>query len=275
MVTKISIVSGAELKLTNVQTVPQMVVFGKKDPSVQAIINLPPNSGVGEVRGWGQPVSKLTITGAIQVELAGTFQHNYGLELTVPDALYVQEQKYNLANDFSAHLIVAIKSNLKEITKKTLGATRFDVPVSDLPPETRRVYEGYIRQIGDTINEAMKKAPGYMGLVNETYESLVVEGTDVTLENLADMMGMLAFNDKVALDGSKISNAAALELMEQINPSLPENRRIGTVFGSVIAPKMIAEAPPVANAVAVPAAVAAAACLTKAARKRPMAVTMP
>jgi len=248
-VTRVSIFNAAKLSLPNVQLVPELVAFGgdrTADGSIElAEIELAPNSVVGRARGWGEALSRLKVTGVKQVDRADTYHHFYGLELDVPDALYVKEVEQDLAGDFPVRLEAAIKEGLRDATQEELGATRFDIPVSELPPETRRIYESYIRKIGDDIEAQMDKAPGWMGLVEETYETLNVEDKPLTVLNLIDTLSNFAFFDKVAMDGSRLSNDAALKLMEKINPLLTKDRRVNTQMGSVIAPKKLADAPPV------------------------------
>jgi hypothetical protein len=249
---RVSVFNDATLQLPKVQMVSDIVAFGKKDENekpVEAQIDLAPNSVVGSVRGWGQSLSKLKITGATQVMRARTYDSNYGLELNVPDALYVMEDKAPitvvLSDTFGSRLKQAFKEYVEDKTGKRPESNTFDVPFSDLPPKTRRLYEGFFREFGDKIDTGTKKARGYMGLVDETYESLNGENTDLTVYSVADMMSSLTFNDKEKLDGSSLSDKDALKLMEHINQFLPSTFRVGTTPGSVIAPKMIAEAPPV------------------------------
>jgi uncharacterized protein YfaQ (DUF2300 family) len=249
---RVSVFNDATLQLPKVQMVSDIVAFGKKDENenpVEAQIDLAPNSVVGSVRGWGQNLSKLKITGATQVMRARTYDSNHGLELNVPDALYVMEDKAPitvlLSDSFETRLKQAFKEYIEDKTGKRPDTDSFSIPFSDLPPKTRRVYEGFFREFGDNIDKGIKKARGYMGLVDETYESLNVENTDLTAYTVAAMMSSLTFNNKEKLDGSSISDKDALKLMEHINQFLPAPYRVGTTPGSVIAPKMIAEAPPV------------------------------
>jgi hypothetical protein len=250
------------LELPKLQMVPDIVAFGGKDlekNTVQAEVHLPPNSVVGTVRAFGLELSKLKITGAKQVMLAKTYNNFNGLELDVPDALYVFEEKYPLAGQFSDNFRLNIKNELKDYVKEKTGAdadtTTWGEPLGDLPPKMQKLYDEFFDSFGQRVDKGIKRDPGYMSLMEEVYESIAVENKDGTVNDYIDLISTLAFNNKVKINaptfmpaatyGTPLSDANALELAAHINTLLPKHRQVGVTPGSVIAPKKIAEAPPV------------------------------
>ena len=252
-VSRIAAFSGVKLELPNVQKVSEIVAFGGKDLDGGALplqIDLAPNSIVERIRAFGSETSDITVTGATQFVNVGLYDNFNGLNLTAPDALYVREEKVTgLPGRFVETLEMSVKymldAHVKEKTGSKPDRDDWETPISVMSSKMQKLYNAFFDKLFADIQKGMKTAPGYMGLGPEINEIIVAEGKDGTVNEYIDLMGSFTFNDKVSMDGSYLSDDDAIKMMKHVNQLLPEVRRIGTTPGTLTAPKMIAEAPPV------------------------------
>ena len=252
-VSRIAVFSGVKLELPNVQKVSEIIAFGNKnvDSSVISLqVDLAPNSVVERIRAFGSETSDITVTGATQFVKVQLYDSFNGLNLTAPDALYVREEKVTgLPGRFVETLEMSVKymldAHVKEKTGSKPDRDDWEAPISVMSSKMQKLYNAFFDKLFADIQKGMKTAPGYMGLGPEINEIIVAEGKDGTVNEYIDLMGTLTFVDQVSANGMYLSDDGAIKMMKHINQILPEVRRIGTTPGSVIAPKMIAEAPPV------------------------------
>jgi hypothetical protein len=252
-VSRIAAFSGVKLELPNVQKVSEIVAFGNKDFDGRAIplqIDLAPNSVVERIRAFGSETSDITVTGATQFVNVGLYDNFNGLNLTAPDALYVREEKVTglpgrFVETFEMSVKYMLDAHVKEKTGSKPDRDDWETPISVMSSKMQKLYNAFFDKLFADIQKGMKTAPGYMGLGPEINEIIVAEGKDGTVNEYIDLMGTLTFVDQVSANGMYLSDGDAIKLMKHINQILPEVRRIGTTPGTLTAPKMIAEAPPV------------------------------
>jgi hypothetical protein len=252
-VSRIAAFSGVKLELPNVQKVSEIVAFGNKDFDGRAIplqVDLAPNSVVERIRAFGSETSDITVTGATQFVNVGLYDNFNGLNLTAPDALYVREEKVTglpgrFVEVFEMSVKYMLDAHVKEKTGSKPDRDDWEAPISVMSSKMQKLYNAFFDKLFADIQKGMKTAPGYMGLGPEINEIIVAEGKDGTVNEYIDLMGTLTFVDQVSANGMYLSDGDAIKLMKHINQILPEVRRIGTTPGTLTAPKMIAEAPPV------------------------------
>ena len=242
-VSKINMHNGASLSLPQVTNVNEITVFSDVDDAgkpVQAQLELANGSVVKEIGAWGKDPAHVKVTGAIQFTEVRKLGHAFRpLHLVAPDALYVKLFKndgnlISLAHTIAQGLQSALKKSLKD-----QGVTRFtnDLPFADMEEPTRRAVVQFFKDAGKRVDSKF---------INDVYDRLENDNGTINIENTTEYFGLMATEKRGMLSrGEDLSLKDAMAVGAKFNDMFGSLDMIGVDTGSITAPKMIAEAPPV------------------------------
>ena len=242
-VNKIDMHNGVKLSLPLVKNVNELTVFSAVNDDgkpVQAELELAPGSVVKNANAWGKDPSHIKVTGAVQFidvrKLGTSFRP---LHLTAPDALYVNVFKndgnlISLAHTIASGLQAALKKKLKES-----GIDNFtnDLPFADFEPEPLVIMNRFFVDAGKRIDKKF---------LDDVYDRLDADGGTVNIENVTEYFGLMSMEKRGLFSrGGDLSLKEGMAIGARFNDLFSSTDMIGADEGSITAPKMIAEAPPV------------------------------
>jgi len=242
-VNKIDMHNGVRLSLPLVKNVNELTVFSAVNDDgkpVQAELELAPGSVVKNANAWGKDPSHIKVTGAVQFidvrKLGTSFRP---LHLEAPDALYVNVFKndgnlISLAHTIASGLQAALKKKLKES-----GIDRFtnDLPFADFEPEPLVIMNRFFVDAGKRIDKKF---------LDDVYDRLDADGGTVNIENVTEYFGLMSMEKRGLFSrGGDLSLKEGMSIGARFNDLFSSTDMIGADEGSITAPKMIAEAPPV------------------------------
>jgi len=242
-VNSISMHNGAKLSLPLIKRVQELTAYSTLDPDkkpLQAEVALAPGSVVKNANGWGRTPAYLKVTGAVQfIEVKKLGTNFRPLHLTAPDALYVSVASSDgNVTVLSGHIADGLKRTLKEkLKEKGIAKIDFSDPAEGYETATRKFIEKFFDDAGARIDSKF---------MNDVYDRLGQDGPNFTVQDIAEFFGLMATEKRGLLSrGQDMSLKDALKIASKFNDMYDDVSGILLDEGSITAPKMIAEAPPV------------------------------
>ena len=242
-VNSISMHNGAKLSLPLIKRVQELTAYSTLDPDkkpLQAEVALAPGSVVKNANGWGRTPAYLKVTGAVQfIEVKKLGTNFRPLHLTAPDALYVSVASSDgNVTVLSGHITDGLKRTLKEkLKEKGIAKIDFSDPAEGYETATRKFIEKFFDDAGARIDSKF---------MNDVYDRLGQDGPNFTVQDIAEFFGLMATEKRGLLSrGQDMSLKDALKIASKFNDMYDDVSGILLDEGSITAPKMIAEAPPV------------------------------
>jgi hypothetical protein len=242
-VNSISMHNGAKLSLPLIKRVQELTAYSTLDPDkkpLQTEVALAPGSVVKNANGWGRTPAYLKVTGAVQfIEVKKLGTNFRPLHLTAPDALYVSVASSDgNVTVLSGHIADGLKRTLKEkLKEKGIAKIDFSDPAEGYETATRKFIEKFFDDAGARIDSKF---------MNDVYDRLGQDGPNFTVQDIAEFFGLMATEKRGLLSrGQDMSLKDALKIASKFNDMYDDVSGILLDEGSITAPKMIAEAPPV------------------------------
>ena len=242
-VNSISMHNGAKLSLPLIKRVQELTAYSTLDPDkkpLQTEVALAPGSVVKNANGWGRTPAYLKVTGAVQfIEVKKLGTNFRPLHLTAPDALYVSVASSDgNVTVLSGHIADGLKRTLKEkLKEKGIAKIDFSDPAEGYETATRKFIEKFFDDAGARIDSKF---------MNDVYDRLGQDGPNFTVQDIAEFFGLMATENRGLLSrGQDMSLKDALKIASKFNDMYDDVSGILLDEGSITAPKMIAEAPPV------------------------------
>ena len=239
---KISLHHGVSVDLPALTKINEVLVFGDIEEEsgrpVKATLSLAPISVVNNIKGYADFPSYVTVTGATHFKDVYKSKYFKALHLNAPDALYLKEAADNdTPQRAAAHLSDAIMDQFTELHP----GYDHELPLHDMDPAERRLIAGFFSKFGNRLSPA--------GFMSDLYDEITDNGGDITIENLALSFGQLALSDRShgPNRGQYLPFNEAIKNYTKFNDILSYSYKADEAQdgGSVTAPKLIAEAPPV------------------------------
>ena len=226
-----------------IKRVQELTAYSTLDPDkkpLQTEVALAPGSVVKNANGWGRTPAYLKVTGAVQfIEVKKLGTNFRPLHLTAPDALYVSVASSDgNVTVLSGHIADGLKRTLKEkLKEKGIAKIDFSNPAEGEELATRKFIEKFFDDAGARIDSKF---------MEDVYDRLGQDGPNFSVQDIAEFFGLMATEKRGLLSrGQDMSLKDALKIASKFNDMYDDVSGILLDEGSITAPKMIAEAPPV------------------------------